>query len=149
VTHVVLADVFNEQQIPRWADEGMAVLAEPAAEQEGRASDLTAPLAERRVFQLGQLMSIDYPEAKHWSLFYAQSVSLTRFLVGQGTPAQFVAFVKATQSKGAEAALREVYKFEGLADLESRWRDFALQQASQVASADASPQAAAGDAQRQ
>ena len=29
VTHVVLADLFTTQQIPRWADEGMAVLAEP------------------------------------------------------------------------------------------------------------------------
>jgi hypothetical protein len=149
VTHVVLADVFNEQQIPRWADEGMAVLAEPAAEQAGRASDLSAPLTERRVFQLGQLMSIDYPEAKHWSLFYAQSVSLTRFLVGQGTPAQFVAFIKSSQRQGADAALREVYKIEGLADLETRWRDFAVQQASQLATADASPQAATDEPQRQ
>jgi len=149
VTHVVLADLFNEQQIPRWADEGMAVLAEPAAEQAGRASDLSAPLAERRVFQLGQLMSIDYPEAKSWSLFYAQSVSLTRFLVGQGTPAQFVAFVKSSQRQGADAALREVYKFEGLVDLETRWRDFALQQASQLTTADASPQAATDEPQRQ
>ena len=33
VTHVVLADLFTIQQIPRWADEGMAVLAEPNAEQ--------------------------------------------------------------------------------------------------------------------
>src|SRR5262249_40158478 len=29
VTHVVLADLFANQKIPRWADEGMAVLAEP------------------------------------------------------------------------------------------------------------------------
>ena len=29
VTHVVLADLFTTQQIPRWADEGLAVLAEP------------------------------------------------------------------------------------------------------------------------
>ena len=29
ITHVILADFFTEQQIPRWADEGLAVLAEP------------------------------------------------------------------------------------------------------------------------
>ena len=41
VTHVVLADLFTTQQIPRWADEGIAVLAEPTAEQKpprGRAA---------------------------------------------------------------------------------------------------------------
>ena len=41
VTHVVLADLFTVQQIPRWADEGIAVLAEPRAEQQpprGRAA---------------------------------------------------------------------------------------------------------------
>ena len=40
VTHVVLADLFTEKQIPRWADEGMAVLAEPVSEQLSRAGDL-------------------------------------------------------------------------------------------------------------
>ena len=34
ITHVILADFFTEQQIPRWADEGLAVLAEPLDEQE-------------------------------------------------------------------------------------------------------------------
>ena len=40
VTHIVLADVFVVQQIPRWADEGIAVLAEPATEQHHREADL-------------------------------------------------------------------------------------------------------------
>ena len=30
VTHVVMADLFPDMQVPRWADEGLAVLAEPA-----------------------------------------------------------------------------------------------------------------------
>ena len=55
VTHVVLADLFTQQQIPRWADEGMAVLAEPPAEQASRASELTEPLREGRVFKLSEL----------------------------------------------------------------------------------------------
>jgi hypothetical protein len=137
VTHVVLADVFADQQIPRWADEGMAVLAEPASEQAGRADDLQAPLAESRVFKLSRLMAVDYPEAKEWDLFYAQSVSLTQFLVRQGTAAQFVAFVKSAQRDGPEAAIRSVYKFDGFDDLETRWRDFAVKQSSRVATTEA------------
>ena len=149
VTHVVLADVFTEQQIPRWADEGMAVLAEPATEQAGRASDLNAPLAEQRLFKLSQLMSIDYPESKHWNLFYAQSVSLTQFLVGQGTPSQFVAFIKNAQRNGPETAVREVYKFDGLDDLDSRWREYARRQASRVATVEAPLPADSAATQRQ
>ena len=97
ITHVVLADLFPHQQIPRWADEGMAVLAEPANEQHLRAADLNDPLSTGRLYKLEQLMSMDYPEGQYWGLYYAQSVSLTRFLVEQGTPAQFVQFVQRAQ----------------------------------------------------
>lgn len=132
VTHVVLADLFTQQQIPRWADEGMAVLAEPATEQQSRAADLTAPLKEGRVFKLSDLMAIDYPNAEAWSLYYAQSVSLTQFLVKLGTPEQFIAFVRGAQRTGIEASLRSVYKIEGFPDLEDRWQKFALRQAGEL-----------------
>ena len=136
VAHVVLADIFTDHQIPRWADEGMAVLAEPPSEQEGRAAELNAPLAQNRVFKLDQLMDIDYPGAEHWGLYYAQSVSLTKFLVRRGTPDQFIAFLKQAQRQGPEVALREIYQIEGFADLETQWRAFAQRQAAQIASAD-------------
>ncbi len=135
VTHVVLADVFPDQQVPRWADEGMAVLAEPPAEQAGRCSELNAPLAENRVFPLETLMTTDYPESKDWNLYYAQSVSLTRFLMAQGTPAQFVTFVKDAQQRGPDTALRATYRIAGFKDLESRWRDHARQEADRLAAA--------------
>lgn len=121
VTHVVLADAFADVQVPRWADEGMAVLSEPPREQELRAGDLEAPLAENRLFRLNDLMSMDYPDGRHWSLYYAQSVSLTRFLVERGTPGRFVEFVKGSQRSGVEAELRRVYGFRDLADLQARW----------------------------
>lgn len=132
VTHVVLADLFTQQQIPRWADEGMAVLAEPRAEQSSRASELTEPLKEGRVFKLSELMAIDYPNAEAWNLYYAQSVSLTQFLVEQGSPEQFVAFVRGAQRKGVENALRESYHIEGFAELENRWQSFARRQAAEI-----------------
>ena len=132
VTHVVLADLFTQQQIPRWADEGMAVLAEPVAEQHSRAADLTAPLKEGRVFKLSDLMAIDYPNADAWSLYYAQSVSLTQFLVQLGTPEKFVSFVRSAQRSGIEASLKSVYKIDGFPDLEDRWQQFALRQAGEL-----------------
>jgi hypothetical protein len=132
VTHVVLADLFTDQQIPRWADEGIAVLAEPTSEQRSRAAELTGPLKEGKVFKLSELMAIDYPNEDAWNLYYAQSVSLTQFLVSQGTPAQFIAFVRGAQDKGLDTALREVYHMEGSADLETKWQTFARRQAAEM-----------------
>lgn len=125
ITHVVLADLFPTQQIPRWADEGIAVLAEPATEQRLRAADLTAPLSTGRLFKLDDLMVMDYPDGKFWALYYAQSVSLTRFLVEQGTPAQFIQFVQGSQRNGVHAELKRVYGIEGFDDLHKRWLAYA------------------------
>ncbi len=128
VTHVVLADLFPEQQIPRWADEGMAVLAEPRSEQATRAADLDEPLRSGRVFRAGDLMSMtQYPKPEFWSLYYAQSVSLTRFLVETGSPAQFIRFVQQSQQTGIEPALKQVYSISSFAELQSRWLSFARQ----------------------
>jgi hypothetical protein len=132
VTHVVLADLFTVQQIPRWADEGIAVLAEPAAEQSLRASELHDALESNQVFDLSKLMSMDYPDAKDWSLYYAQSISLTRFLVEQGTPERFIQFVRDLPRTGAEAGLRERYAINGFAELHDRWRDYARHQLAEV-----------------
>jgi Peptidase MA superfamily len=132
VTHVVVADLFTAQQIPRWADEGIAVLAEPETEQNLRAADLRESLSSGQVFELRQLMSTDTPEAKDWSLYYAQSVSLTRFLVDQGTPAQLIQFVRESGRKGADAALREVYRIGGFAELQKQWQDYARRQLASI-----------------
>jgi hypothetical protein len=125
ITHVVLADLFPHQQIPRWADEGMAVLAEPPSEQQLRAADLNDPLTTGQLFPVQQLTAMDYPEGRWWGLYYAQSVSLTRFLVEQGTPGQFVQFVQRAQQNGLEAELRQIYHIDGFADLQKRWVAYA------------------------
>jgi hypothetical protein len=59
VTHIVLADLFIVQQIPRWADEGIAVLAEPLREQHLRAAELQGPLESGQLFDLARLMVMD------------------------------------------------------------------------------------------
>jgi hypothetical protein len=148
VTHVVLADLFPVKQVPRWADEGMAVLAEPTAEQDLRARDLDEPLAAGKVFRLNQLMSMDYPDPRHWALYYAQSVSLTRFLVEQGTPAQFVDFVQRSQRSGFEPALKRVYKIADFAELQSRWTAYARSRASAELTASSESEKAPAPARR-
>ena len=88
ITHVVVADLFADQQIPRWADEGIAVLSEPRAEQDLRAADLHDAFSAGQVLELRKLMTIDTPDAKDWGVYYAESVSLARFLVEQGAPSR-------------------------------------------------------------
>ncbi|WP_406700590.1 hypothetical protein V5E97_17470 [Singulisphaera sp. Ch08] len=132
VTHVVLADLFPTQQVPRWADEGMAVLAEPDSEQRLRAADLDKPLTSGQLFKLNDLMVMDYPDGKYWGLYYAQSVSLTRFLVDQGSPAQFIQFVQGSQQRGLEAELKRVYQIDGFEDLQNRWLEYARNKSSDL-----------------
>ena len=125
LTHVILADHFTDQQIPRWADEGIAVLSEPLDEQHRRAADLDAPLSENRLFPVDVLMGMDYPEDRYWNLYYAQCVSLSKFLVEQGTPAQLIQFLQESQREGFEPVLRRVYRIDGFPDLQRRWLAFA------------------------
>ena len=125
VTHIVLADLFPVKQIPRWADEGMSVLSEPDGDQSLRARDLSEPFSKDVLFHLDVLMTADYPSGNYWALYYAQSVSLTRYLVSQGTPTQFVQFVRATQAMSLDAALKQTYRLASVAELESRWKTHA------------------------
>jgi hypothetical protein len=148
ITHVVLADLFPNQQIPRWADEGMAVLAEPSSEQQLRASDLDDPLSSGQLFKLEQLMTMDYPDGKFWGLYYAQSVSLTRFLVEQGTPAKFIQFVQRAQLNGAEAELKRIYNIDGYSDLHSRWVSYARTRTGEATASSAGSEKASASAVR-
>jgi hypothetical protein len=135
LTHVVLADLFPETQIPRWADEGLAVLAEPDAEQTARAAELDGALRSGRLFRLQTLMSTDYPDARYWDLFYGQSISLTSFLLDQGTAPQLIEFLRTAQTNGVEAGLEKVYRIGGYADLEAKWLGYAQGKAAPMARA--------------
>jgi hypothetical protein len=121
VSHVVLADLFPTQQIPRWADEGMAVLSEPIEAQAARLADLEGPLSSGRVFRTGAMLTSPNPDGRFWELYMAQSASLTRFLVQLDSPERFVAFLKAAERLGPEAAIRDAYGFDDLDELHSRW----------------------------
>jgi hypothetical protein len=132
LTHLVLADRFTTRQLPRWSDEGMAVLADPAAKQERHLRDLEQALATGTSFRVAELLALDrYPAGNRWGTFYGQSASLVRFLVQRGTPATFADFVQLASERGYDAALRDGYHIDGVADLERQWRG-ALAQAAKL-----------------
>lgn len=122
LVHVVLADAFVNRSLPRWADEGIAVLADPHDKQHGRHYDLQAALNARRTFRVAELFSLDdYPGEGRLGVFYSQSGSLVDYLVKSGTPGQFLRFVQEAGSHGYDSALRSMYDIDGVADLERRW----------------------------
>lgn len=132
VTHIVLADLFPRVQIPRWADEGLAVLSEPDADQQDRARKLGDSLSTGQLFRLKTLMMTDYPDARFWDLFYDQSISLTRFLLETGTPADLIGFLQDAQANGYETELTRRYGIASFADLEAKWLEYARGRATPV-----------------
>jgi hypothetical protein len=80
------------------------------------------------VFAVADLVALDYPEAKDWSTYYAQSISVTRFLVDQKQPRDFIRFLQITQRSGIEIALKNIYQIENVAELQDRWLAYARDQ---------------------
>lgn len=121
-THVVLAGKFSDRGLPRWADEGMAVLSEPRERIERHLALLPKQRHERQLFSIRKLMEMnDYPEARLTDVFYSQSVSVVEFLVNQKGPRIFTQFLRDGQRSGYEAALKKHYNYQHFADLEQCW----------------------------
>jgi hypothetical protein len=125
LTHVVLRDSFTATVVPRWADEGMAVLADTVAKQERHEHDLKQAVAQRAIFRSVELLAIDdYPPVGRFGTFYGQSASLTRFLVARKSPEQFVKFLNRAREAGYDAALLECYDLNGVGELDRQWRQY-------------------------
>ena len=126
ITHVILADHFTEQQIPRWADEGdgrALRTARRAAAKGRRPGDPALPITgcsgrcpDEHGLSRGTLLG---------PLLRPERLAQTRFLVEQGSPAQMLQFLQESQREGYETALRRVYQIDGFADLQRRWLAYA------------------------
>lgn len=120
VTHIVLGDLFADAPLPRWADEGMAVLAEPRAQVDRYLKTMIRLRQEGKLLHLNQVLRQDYPDAATITVFYVQSVSVVEFLVSaKGAPA-FAAFAR-DAAGGLDAALARHYGLRNAAELEDRW----------------------------
>jgi hypothetical protein len=121
-THVVLAGRLGDQPVPRWADEGMAVLAEPKNRIQRHLDNLPRHARENTLFHVSRLMQMsDYPEPKLVGPFYAQSVSLVDFLTRLKGPQVFSEFMKDGLKNGYEGALSRHYSIQGFNELNQSW----------------------------
>ena len=122
LTHVVLADRLGGRPLPLWADEALAVFAEPEATRQKRDDALVAAVRHRAVYSAGALLCLcDPPPAAMREGFYGQSALIAALLIERGTPAEFLAFLEDAERSGYDAALRRSYGLDGVAGLERLW----------------------------
>lgn len=122
-THAVLIGRFGRYLLPRWADEGMAILSEPREKVERYLKTLPSLRSRHELFSGKELMALnDYPERRRVTAFYVQSISLVDYLSSQkGGPQAFTRFLRDGLENGWEAALQRHYGFRDFKDLEERW----------------------------
>jgi tetratricopeptide (TPR) repeat protein len=120
-THVVLAGNFGPYPVPRWADEGIAVLSEPLAKIEQHRQNVAKAASEQKLFSISELVHLsDYPEPRRLEAFYAQSVMLADFLAQRRGPAVLVQFIRDGLKEGYETSLRRHYDMD-FATLQQQW----------------------------
>jgi hypothetical protein len=124
MTHVVVADLLDGRQPPRWADEGMAILADSHDKQMLHERDLTQGLVGRGAFRIHELLTLStYPQPSRVPAFYGQSASVTACLAKRDDPSKFVEFLRRSLDHGYDQALRDVYHLENIGALERLWQE--------------------------
>jgi hypothetical protein len=120
VTHTVFAHHFR-CPVPRWADEGGAVLSEDDVER-NRHDSLARQILNTpgRAFPLRRLFSLrEYPGDV--MALYAQGYSVANFLVGRSNRQVFLAFVAHGMRHGWDHAAQSHYRFNSVEELEQAW----------------------------
>jgi hypothetical protein len=131
-THVVLADLFGDQVLPRWADEGMAVMAESPAHQERYRRAVQRFAREGRLISLEQLMQRpDLPtDPAAATAYFVQSVALVEFLAAQKGQQAFAVFLREAPRRGFGPCLQRHYGYRDVAELQAQWQQHVLREAS-------------------
>lgn len=123
LTHVVVSDIFRGQHLPRWLDEGIAILADSHEKQLRHAEDWNNTKAQGTAFSVGGLVGLEtYPPPSQFPAFYGGSASLTAFLARRGDSTKLLRFAELSLEHGYDQALRDVYQIQGLAELERLWQ---------------------------
>jgi hypothetical protein len=123
----VLADLFADQPLPRWALVGMAALSEaPEAVARYRRA-VPGLLRDRKLFAVGPFLEqANFPDPASITAFYAESVSLVSYLVELKGPKAFAVFLREAPRRGYGRALAAHYGFKDAAELQDRWQRHVL-----------------------
>lgn len=125
LTHLVIADRFPTQALPRWLDEGIALLADPLSKQRGHETDWLTAQQQATAFRIVELLDQQkYPAADRVQTFYGQSAAMVRDLLRRQSPSELLRFIETAQKCGYDIALRQHYGLENL----GRWEEELLRQ---------------------
>jgi hypothetical protein len=120
VTHTVFAYYFR-CPLPRWADEGGAVLSEDDVERDRHDRLCRQLLNAGRGMRLRRLFSLtEYPDGEVMTL-YAQGFSVVNYLVNLGNRPTFLGFVATGMRQGWDVAARSYYHFNSVDEMEQAW----------------------------
>ncbi len=121
VTHTVFAYRFR-RPLPRWADEGAAVLSEDEKEKATHDRICRDRLNSEKAIPARQLLSMmEYP--RDVMALYAQGYCLTAYLVELGGRARFLQFVEAGMANGWDTAVKTCYpEYKSVEYLDWGWR---------------------------
>jgi hypothetical protein len=128
LTHVVLADLFPDEPAPKWAVEGMAILAGKPEEIERYTRTLPRCARDGDWFALAQLLEMkDFPK-EHITGFYCQSASLADYLIrAGGSERNFTIFLRDCLRYGTAGALKRTYRIDSPQALEAAWKRATLE----------------------
>jgi hypothetical protein len=119
VTHTILAHWYGKP-LPRWADEGMALLSESSDSQVRHAAMMSRILDEGRRIPLRHLLpSHEFP--RDVMALYTEGYSLTDFLVKAGDRNTFLKLVRQGEQDGWDEAVRALYGWKTVEALEKAW----------------------------
>lgn len=119
ITHTVFADYFR-CPVPRWADEGGAVLSEDEVERNRHDQLVRQILNAGKAIPLRRLFALrDYPSDV--MALYAEGYSVAHFLVSASNRQQFLAFVAHGMQYGWDHAVQAHYRYRNVEELEQAW----------------------------
>ncbi|MCA8959311.1 MAG: hypothetical protein KDC38_02310 [Planctomycetes bacterium] len=124
ICHVLIPSIVGlETRPPLWLDEGLATTEEPEFKQQYYARVVVDALRDGTEFGLAELFSREqYPEAERAALFYAQSNSVTQFLIERMGLREALEFFRALAVGPVEEAVRSESPFRSLDHLEASWK---------------------------
>jgi hypothetical protein len=122
ITHTVFAYYFR-RPVPRWADEGGAVLSEDDLERD-RHDKLTRQILNHgREIRLRTLFTLtNYPnDGEKIACMYAEGFSMSNYLVDRSNRQTFLQFVAHGMQHGWDSAAQTFYRVRNVEDLEEAW----------------------------
>lgn len=120
LTHLVFAHRLRSA-IPRWADEGGAMLSE-AEQERGQWDRLAGEILDLRGQALPLRRFLSVPDqVADARAYYAQSYSLAYFLLESGDRPTFLAFVESGRKTDWDRAVRTHYHYRDVDALELAW----------------------------